>query len=60
MALINIFLDFLNIIKIEINMNKFESNVHFLTDLDSFFKGEVEVLYGSIILFMLIVVLSLL
>ena len=41
MALVNVVFDFFDVVQFEVNFDEEESDVHFFTDFDSFFEGQV-------------------
>ena len=41
MALVDVLFDFINVMQLKVDFNEEESYVHFFTDFDGFFEGEV-------------------
>lgn len=55
MAFFNVVLDFFDIVELEINFDEQEGNVHFFTDFDGLFKGEVVCFDGEIKVFVVVI-----
>lgn len=55
MALFNVFLDFFDVVQLEVDFDEQEGDVHFFTDFDGFLEGEIVCLDGLIEVFVVVI-----